>query len=171
MTQLSTRVIAAVVAVFIGFPAWAQTPKALLQNPGTWGAFQVKEDGGTTCYMAGQPGASKPGNVKRGKIWLLVTHRPYRNIRDEVSIYIGYPFKSGSEVTVNIDGKTYKMFTDGETAWAPNAKADAQLVKAMRAGSKMVIRGLSSRGTKTVDTYSLKGFTRAHKAIGSACSG
>ncbi len=43
------------------------------------------------------------------------------------------------------------------------------MVQAMRRGRKMVVRGLSTRGTKTVDTYQLAGFTAAHKAIGKAC--
>ena len=33
----------------------------------------------------------------------------------------------------------------------------------------MVVKGISSAGTKTTDTYSLKGFTAAHAAINSAC--
>ena len=36
-------------------------------------------------------------------------------------------------------------------------------------GSKMVAVGTSSRGTKTKDTYSLSGFTKAYKAINKAC--
>ena len=36
-------------------------------------------------------------------------------------------------------------------------------------GSGMIVRGVSSRGTETTDTYSLNGFTRAHNAIGQAC--
>ena len=35
----------------------------------------------------------------------------------------------------------------------------------------MVVRGVSKRDTKTTDTYSLSGFTRAHGAIGKACPG
>jgi hypothetical protein len=33
----------------------------------------------------------------------------------------------------------------------------------------MVVKGTSSRGTKTTDSYSLLGFTKAHKAIDTAC--
>jgi hypothetical protein len=33
----------------------------------------------------------------------------------------------------------------------------------------MIITGFSSRGTKTIDTYSLSGFTAAYTAIGKAC--
>ena len=37
-------------------------------------------------------------------------------------------------------------------------------------GSKMLVTGTSVRGTKTVDTYSLRGFTAAYKTIGRDCS-
>ena len=169
MVFVSMRAAIVAIAVLFTVPAWAQAPQALLENPGTWGAFKVKEDDGSACYIAAQPADTEPKNVNRGDIWVLVTHRPYRKVHNEVSIYIGYPFKDDSDVTVDIDGKSFKLFTDGETAWAQDADADSALVTAMRAGNKMVIRGLSSRGTKTTDTYSLKGFTRAHEAINKAC--
>ena len=46
---------------------------------------------------------------------------------------------------------------------------DAKLVRAMRRGKKLMIRGVSQRGTKTTDRFSLTGFTAAHKAISKAC--
>lgn len=149
--------------------AVAQNPKSLIDNPGKWGAFTVKEKDGTACYLAGKPDDTAPDDVKRGPVWLLVTHRPHRDVSHEVSIYIGYPFKKDSTVTVDIDGSKLEMFTDGETAWARNPKADLQLTKSMRSGLSMVVQGLSSRGTTTTDKYSLKGFTRAHNAINQAC--
>jgi len=39
----------------------------------------------------------------------------------------------------------------------------------MRAGGELVVKGVSTRGTLTTDTYSLKGFTAAWKAINTAC--
>ena len=156
-------------AIAFAAPASAQSPKPLLDNPGKWGAFTVKEDGGTACYLAGKPDDTKPDNVKRGPVWLLVTHRPYRHVQHEVSIYVGYPFKKDSTVEVTIDGHTSEMITDGEIAWAQDAKADLALTKAMRSGLNMIVRGISSRGTKTTDRYSLRGFTRAHNAINQAC--
>ena len=43
------------------------------------------------------------------------------------------------------------------------------MVRAMRVGKKLVIRGISSRGTKTTDTFSLKGFTKAYAAMNRSC--
>ena len=48
-------------------------------------------------------------------------------------------------------------------------KDDKALVRAMIRGVTMIVRGTSSRGTLTIDTYSLRGFTAAHEAIGVAC--
>lgn len=167
-------IILAAVSVLFAATAAAQTkapkgPKSLLNNPGAWGAFSLKEGKGLACYMAGQPQDSKPTGVKRGPIWLLITHRPYKKIKGEVGVYAGYPFKSGSTATINVDGQSFKLFTVKDTAWIDDTKAEAKLVAAMRAGKVMVIRGTSRRGTKTIDKFSLKGFTRAHKAIGRAC--
>ena len=39
----------------------------------------------------------------------------------------------------------------------------------MRSGEKLVIDGISKRGTKTKDFYSLMGFTAAHNKINQAC--
>ena len=149
--------------------AQAAKPKGLLKNPGVWGAFSLKEGKGKACYMAGQPKDSKPAGVKRGPIWLLGTHRPYKKIKGEGGVYVGYPLKAGSTVKINVDGKTFKLYTVDDTAWVEKPKAEKKLVAAMRAGRKMVVRGISKRGTNTTDTYSLKGFTRAHKAINRVC--
>lgn len=149
--------------------AQAAKPKGLLKKPGVWGAFKLKEGKGLACYMAGQPKNSKPAGVKRDPIWLLVTHRPYKKIKAEVGVYVGYPLKTNSTVTIDVDGRKFKLYTVDDTAWVENAKTEAKLVAAMRKGKKMTIRGTSKRGTKTTDRYSLKGFTRAHKAINRAC--
>ncbi len=161
------------VALSLFVLSWA--PQALAQSPSpigvfkAWTAYTAKEKKGRACYMASQPKQSTPKGVKRGEIWILVTHRPYKKVRNEVSVYVGYPFKPDSEAVVDIDGKKYKLFTDNETAWAESRKLDNALVGAMRKGRRMVLRGVSSRGTKTTDRYSLTGFTAAHDAITKAC--
>ena len=72
--------------------------------------------------------------------------------------------------TVTIDAKkTFKLFSQGEFAWTVEVYDDKALVKAMRAGSKMVVKGTSSRGTLTTDSYSLSGFSAALKSINKAC--
>jgi invasion protein IalB len=149
--------------------AISASPKSLLKQPRHWAAFIIKESDGTACYMVGRPISTKPKNVKRGKVWILVTHRPYNKTRNVISVFAGYPYKIGSEAKVAIDDKTYSLDTNEETAWTKNASIDATMVEAMRAGRRLKVEGMSKRGTKTTDTFSLKGFSRAHDAIGKAC--
>ena len=70
---------------------------------------------------------------------------------------------------LKIGSKSWNLFTDGSSAWAPTASEDKAIVKAMRAGSSMVVKGTSSRGTLTTDTYSLLGFSKALGDINQAC--
>ena len=68
-----------------------------------------------------------------------------------------------------INKKTFKLFTQQDGAWSANPELDAKLVRAMKSGNRMVVYGISSRGTKTTDTYSLSGFTAMKKRIDKAC--
>ncbi len=144
-------------------------PFPLIENPKHWGAFTDKDGAAKYCFMAGKPANSTPKNVKRGPIWVMVTHRPGDKVKNEMHVITGYTYRKGSDVTVEIDKQRFTLFTEADTAWAKTAKDDARLVAAMRRGNRMVIKGMSSRGTKTVDTYSLTGFTAAHKLINKAC--
>ena len=171
IARIALSFLLALLACWPTGPAEAQSPRVLLKRPDTWSAYILKESKGNACYMTSKPTQTAPKGVRRGEIWFLVTHRPARNIHDEVSIYIGYPFKPGSDVTVTVDKtKRFKLFTDGNIAWGDGPKQEGALVKAMISGGEMTVAGLSKRGTKTLDHYTLKGFTAAHKAISKACN-
>ncbi|PCH84228.1 MAG: hypothetical protein COC02_02205 [Rhodospirillaceae bacterium] len=79
--------------------------------------------------------------------------------------------RAGSETRTDviIGAKTFKLFTNLGHAFAVDQKTDKAFVDAMIRGARLVVKGTSSRGTKTTDTYSLKGFSAAFKAIGKAC--
>ncbi len=141
----------------------------LLGMFGDWGAQTFVERGKTGCSMWSRPKKKEGRYKKRGEVFAYVTHRPWAKRLNEVSFSIGYTFKKDSEVKVTIGKRTFVLFTDGGSAWTREAKDDRALVAAMRRGVTMVVRGISSRGTRTTDTYSLKGFTKAHNAINKAC--
>ena len=109
------------------------------------------------------------GRNRGGETYILVTHRPAEKSLNVISINAGYTYQSGSEVDVVIGKTTFKMFTDAGHAFAYDSKTDGAIVKAMIRGARMIIKGTSSRGTQTTDTYSLKGFTAAYKAINKSC--
>lgn len=134
-----------------------------------WSAHRVGAGKQLLCYVYAVPGQSRGKYKRRGPTYIQVTHRAKDGARNEVSVMAGYAYKPDSEAIVDIDGRKFKLFTQGDGAWTRGGKQDAALVAAMRAGKTMILRGTSSRGTRTTDTYSLKGFTVAHNAIGKAC--
>ena len=133
-----------------------------------WTAHTYEQDGATMCSIYSKPVKDEGDYSRRGDIWGFVIHRPADDRIGEVSFAMGYPTRQGSAVTVEIGGQRFQLFTEGEGAFA-RPEDDPKLVRAMRAGLQMVVRGTSSRGTATKDTYSLRGFTNAHNAINRAC--
>ena len=66
-------------------------------------------------------------------------------------------------------GSEFQLFVDGEWAWTRSPEDDAAIIAAMKAGADAVVTGVSSRGTKTEDTFSLLGFTAAVDDAGQRC--
>jgi len=137
---------------------------------GAWQAFVFYEGGDKVCYMASQPKSEKGDYTVRGDIFALVTHRPAEGTRNVFSYITGYDYKSGSDATVKIDGDRFLLFTQDDTAWAPDAETDNKLTEHIRKGSSMVVTGTSSRGTLTTDTFSLRGSAAAYDAISKECN-
>lgn len=156
------------------FPVFAAEPPAkgegLIEVSGDWSAFAVMEGGKPVCYVGSEPQKAEGNYKKRGDTFILITHRPAEKAIGVFSLNAGYTYKPGSEVEAVIGGLSLRLFTDGSYAWAYDAKADAALVKAMKGGKSLVVKGTSSRGTETTDTYSLKGFTAAYFAASKACN-
>jgi invasion protein IalB len=172
-----TRLISVAVAVVL--LAVGSFSLALAQDPpkppkaigryGDWQALTFEEAGNVACYMISEPKQAQGNYSTRGKVYALITHRPGSKQLNVLTIIAGYPYKEKSEVTVEIGDEKFSLFTEQETAWAPDADTDQRLVDAMKKGSGMIIRGVSTRDTETTDTYSLQGFTKAYNAIGEAC--
>ena len=137
---------------------------------GAWIAYSYQEDSGIVCYMASEPTKAEGNYTRRGDIFALVTHRPGENSIDVVSIVAGYPYQENSDVNVSIGSRSFELFTHGERAWTRDESSDKDMVQAMIRGNTMVVKGTSGRGTLTTDTYSLRGFTAAHRDISQACN-
>jgi len=135
-----------------------------------WTAYTYKKGAKPVCYIVSQPISTSPKGLNRDPAFFLITHRPADRVRNEANTIIGYPFKKGSTASIVIDNASgFKFFTSGDGAWAGSKETDGKVVRAMKAGSNMIVRGQSQRGTKTTDKYSLAGITAAMKAIDTAC--
>ena len=81
----------------------------------------------------------------------------------------GYGFKSNTEAAVAVGTANFAMYTQNDGAWVKNAPEEAQLVDAMRKGADLVIKATTSKGTKTTDTFSLKGISQALDRAAEEC--
>lgn len=164
------HVLAFILFVFLLAPSvvMAGQPR-FVQAYGDWDTYVFTEEGSKVCYMASRPVKDEGKYTKRGEIYAYITHRPGENTRDVFGYVSGYTYKSGADVTVDIDSKKTTLFSQDDKAWALDEASDKGLAKSVQSGSKMIVRGMSSRGTKTKDTFSLKGSGSAYKAITKQC--
>ncbi len=146
----------------------ASEPK-LLGEHGDWKAYMFMENSGKVCYMVSQPKKDEGDYQKRGDIFALITHRPAEGSKNVFSYIAGYTYKAGSEATVSVNNQSFRLFTQDDSAWAPDDATDSKLADAVRRGSTLVVKGVSSRDTATTDTFGLSGSSAAYKAISSEC--
>jgi len=166
---LAATVLTGLVTGILTGPAAQAAEPRLLGTFRDWNAFVLEEPSGRVCWMASRPRKDEGNYSRRGDIFALVTHRPGEKSTDVVSFVAGYEHADGSEVAVQVGGQNFTLFTQGDTAWTRSDADDRALSQAIRQGSAMVVRGTSSRGTRTKDTYSLAGSTAAYEAISEAC--
>jgi len=161
-----------VLAAAVLSPAAADTAN-LLGVFKNWTAYSTGTGDAMTCYAISKPRAVEPKRAKRDPIFLMVSDWPARKAKGEPEIVPGYAYKLGRPVAMDVNGKRFDFFSrnDGKagSAWIQNLGDMPAFLDAMTQGVSAVAIGYSARGTKTVDTYSLAGFTDALAKIHAAC--
>jgi hypothetical protein len=139
-----------------------------------WTAYSTGTGSSMTCYAMSQPRATQPRGAKRTAIYLMISDWPGRKVKTEPEVVAGYPYKPGAPVTLGIGSDKFNFFArnDGQngSAWLQNLNDGNALMDALTHGVSAVAIGTSSRGTRTVDTYALAGFTDAMAKINAACN-
>ncbi len=147
--------------------AQAEDPKEI----GTfkdWQAYAYNAPDSKVCFAFSEPKKSESSRkAKRDAIRFIVTNYPGRKVKGQISTIIGYPFKEGSDVKLEIDDKSFTLYPVGDTAWAGDE--DAAIIEAMKEGTALTVTGISWKGTETTDSYSLSGISAAIDEIDGAC--
>jgi hypothetical protein len=179
VTRLAASAMVVLIATgSVGFAKGQDQNRKLLGTFHDWQAYTLTTGENKICYAISVPKKMAPKSIRRhgrtvkvqrGEVYITVTHRPATETENEVNVVAGYPFETNSQASYAIDGRKYTLFTMDDGAWAYDSKADNAIVTAMRRGKTLVVKGRSSHGTATTDTYSLTGFTAAHEAIDKAC--
>jgi hypothetical protein len=153
-------------------PGGSEQASTTSQRLGTvegWTAYVYKEKSGQVCYIDGQPQKSEPASVKRKPPRATVTHRPDEKVANVVNFVEGYPLKEGNDVSLDIGGTKFDLFTKGDGAWARTSDLDKMIVETMTKAKQAVVKGIPEKGRPTTDTYSLAGFAQALAMIDKAC--
>jgi invasion protein IalB len=140
------------------------TEQALLLGQfGDWGAYKASPSGKKVCFVLAKPASAvtEPAGRPRDPSYAFVSTRPAEKVKNEVSVIVGYTQKLNYEASAAVGSANYMMYTQNDGAWVKNAAEEAQMVDAMRKGSELVVKSESGRGTKTTDTYALKGMAQA----------
>jgi hypothetical protein len=176
-----SRALPVVLTVCLATGALAQKPgttaavggsqPTLLGQFGDWGAYTAAPNGAKVCFALGKPKTSQtnPPGRNRDPAYIFVSTRPSENVKNEVSVIIGYPFKPSSDATAEIGPATFAMYTQNDGAWIKNVAEETRMIEAMRKGADLTVKGTSSRGTLSTDTYSLKGVTQALERAEQEC--
>jgi invasion protein IalB len=184
MKRHRSALLPLIAAAAVASSAAMAQPRAPAANPaaqatllgqfGDWGAYTASPGGQKVCFALTKPTSSVdvPPNRRTAAnaVYMFISTRPGESVKDEVSMLVtGYAFRGNTEASVSVGSANFAMYTQNDGAWVKNAAEEAQLVDAMRKGQDAVIRATTSKGTKTTDTFSLKGISQALDRVAQEC--
>ena len=150
-------------------------PKAITAEPKStgkyknWQSFMAQTDKGKICFAQTIPAKRAPKNIKRQESRLFVTFRPGEDVKDEVSITSGHPYKS-STVTAKSGKNSFSFFSQENFAWLLDEREEKNFIKVMKRATNLIVTANMTNGAQTVDHYSMMGFTKAYNTAKKSCS-
>ena len=157
----------------MALPAAAE-PANLLGVFGNWTAYSAGSGSSLTCFALSKPRATRPATAKRGPIYLMVSVWPSRKIKGETQIVYGYQGNEKGAAALGVGGDKFTFFIRNNSgkegsAWLQQLGDNDKLITSLQEHVSAVASGVSARGTKTSDTYSLSGFKDALDKANAAC--
>ncbi len=152
-------------------PVVVTPPAKFLEKHDDWHSYIHEAGGVKVCFAAAVPKDSEPKAVKRGPAYFYVTTWPKDGVRNEASVAIGYPLKPDGPVKVIIGAEEFEFFGRQDKAFIKDPANERKLMEAMSSAASpvMMVKGVSARGTETMDQYSLAGVGAAIKKMEQTC--
>ncbi|MGH6834022.1 MAG: hypothetical protein ACREC9_00400 [Methylocella sp.] len=139
-----------------------------LASYGDWGVFVAESDKSKVCYALATPKDRAPPGLKRDPAYIFISNRPGDNVREEVSIIMGFPMKEGGG-RAEIAGSGFALIAKDANAWIKNQAEEAKFVDALKKGSKLIVKAASLKGHVTTDSYTLNGLSQALERVEKEC--
>ena len=147
-------------ALTLGAPA-AAAPETI----GIFSTWAALRDGGG-CRAVAEP----DGPARSGRPFAAISFVPSRGVRGQIAFRLARAKRPGSAILLRIDERTFQLIGGGADAWAPDVRADAAIVAAMRTGVAMSVETRSDTGGTMRDLYRLRGAATAIDAAAIACA-
>ncbi len=155
--------------LLIIFSNTAQANIKILDKFKNWESHFTQDGGNLVCFAVSMPVKKEPGNLNRAEARIFVTFRTKENIQDELSVTSGYPYKKGEKVNVTINEDNFDFESSDNFAWLTSKDQEIKIVNLMKNKNNAKVVGVSARGNKTTDSYSLLGFTDAYNSAKNKC--
>jgi hypothetical protein len=144
-------------------PASARDPLGVFNS---WGAF--RDAAPRQCFAIA---ASDPTRTEGAwRPFASVANWPGSGVRNQIHIRLRKNRAPDTPVTLSIGELRFVLVAGVADAWAPDARTDAAIVRAMRSGQWMLVKARSERGGSFVDSYPLRGAATAIDAATVACA-
>ena len=159
----------------------ASAKPAMIGTYGDWKVYHAATGKARICYISAEPKSRDPSSAKGEKAYAFISERPAERVRNEVSFVMGFELATADDLKEARRGKKSKKKEDsapasptaaigeasfdltpvGNALWVKNAAEEGKVLDEMKKGASLVIEATSKKGRKTIDTYSLSGFSQA----------
>lgn len=142
---------------------------ALVIESGDWKVYVTQGEKKKTCYALAQPKERLPASLKRDPAFIFISTRLGENVKNEVSIIMGFAVKDGTTTQAEVGDESFDLLGKGTNAWVKNPAEEPKFVATLRKGSKLAVKMPSAKGNVTTDTYSLNGLGQALDRVAKEC--
>lgn len=155
-----------IVTLLAATPAHARDSLGIFEG---WGAFRDPGAGqaGPRCYAIAQPAVrGRPG--ARG--FATVGTWPRQRARGQIHLRLSRARGPQSPVRLSVGERRFTLVAGQMDAWAPDPRADAQIIAAMRSAGSMSVETIGADGRAFADSYALRGAATAIDAAALGCA-
>lgn len=130
---------------------------------GSWGAFTDASP--ARCYAIARPVQS--GGTATS--FASIATWPGRGARNQLHVRLSRERDARARVTLSVGERRFELVAGAVDAWAADARTDAAIVSAIRAGRSMSVETLARTGQPFADVYALHGAATAIDAAALGC--
>ncbi|MBB6124777.1 hypothetical protein [Sphingobium subterraneum] len=132
-----------------------------------WAAF--RDASVPRCYAIAAPAQASTSAAWRP--FASVGTWPRKGVRGQIHIRLSRQRAPNTQTTLSIGDRRFALVAGNADAWAPDKRADAAILAAMRSAKSMSVAATGRDGRGFADTYTLRGAATAMDAAAIGCAG